>query len=498
MECSLVFPHQLFDPHPALSPQRLVVLVEEELFFQQYPFHRQKLVFHRASLQAFEARLQAKGMKTRYVFSGSGLDKVAQLVAQLRQEGYDTLHHLDPSDNWLNKRLQTAAQKHQVKLVNYPDPGFGIATDYVARSVHLKKYAQAQFYKEQRLSKKILVDAQSQPLGGQWSFDADNREKFPKGKKPPAFALPRSNPFVQAAQESIATAFPSNPGNLGNPFPHEQPAGAFYPVTHEEAQAWLSDFLEERFAQFGQYEDALVPGRSLLHHSLLSPLLNCGLLRPDQVMAAALACAGPKNIPLNSLEGFLRQIMGWRDFIKALYDQVGTAQRNANFFKAQRQMPAAFWTGTTGIVPVDEVIQKLLASGYNHHIERLMVLGNFMLLCEIDPHEVYRWFMCFYIDAYDWVMVPNVYGMSQFADGGRMATKPYISSSNYLQKMGPYPKGPWEKIWDGLFWRFLQKHRSFFGQNPRLGMLLKTWDKMSPTQQSAHLAAAENFLATLS
>jgi deoxyribodipyrimidine photolyase-related protein len=303
---------------------------------------------------------------------------------------------------------------------------------------------------------------------------------------------------VAAAQASIAKAFPQNPGQCGNPFPKEQPPDAFYPVDHSEAHTWLKAFLAQRFADFGTYEDALVPGASLLHHSLLSPLLNTGLLRADEVVAEALSAAAARNIPLNSLEGFLRQIIGWRDFIKALYDNIGTAQRKSNFFGANRKMPSRFWTGTTGIVPVDEVIQRLLVSGYNHHIERLMVLGNFMLLCEIHPTEVYEWFMSFYIDAYDWVMVPNVYGMSQFADGGKMATKPYISSSNYIQKMGPYPKGAWEKTWDGLFWRFLQKHRAFFGQNPRLGMLLKTWDKMSAEQQNTHLQTAENFLQNLS
>ena len=160
-------------------------------------------------------------------------------------------------------------------------------------------------------------------------------------------------------------------------------------------------------------------------------------------------------------------------------------------------MPAAFYTATTGIEPVDDAIRTVLQTGYCHHIERLMVLGNFMLLCEIDPDEVYRWFMELFIDAYDWVMVPNVYGMSQFADGGLMSTKPYISSSNYILKMSNYSKGDWQATWDGLFWRFMHTHRDFFLKNPRLSMLVRTFDKMTSQKQNAHLQHAEAYLAQL-
>jgi deoxyribodipyrimidine photolyase-related protein len=160
-------------------------------------------------------------------------------------------------------------------------------------------------------------------------------------------------------------------------------------------------------------------------------------------------------------------------------------------------MPQSFYDCTTGIVPIDTSIKKLLESGYNHHIERLMVLGNFMLLCEIAPDEVYQWFMEMYIDAYDWVMVPNVYGMSQFADGGMITTKPYICGSNYLMKMGDFPKGDWQAVWDGLFWRFLSKQRVVFAKNPRWAMLLSTWDKMPEEKRTTHLKNAEQFLKTL-
>jgi deoxyribodipyrimidine photolyase-related protein len=226
-------------------------------------------------------------------------------------------------------------------------------------------------------------------------------------------------------------------------------------------------------------------------------MLNIGLLTPQEIVDAAIRVGAKKNIPLNSLEGFIRQIVGWREFIRLVYEREGTKQRTTNYWQFKRKIPKTFWTGDTGIAPIDSTIKKILKTGYAHHIERLMVLGNFMLLCEFDPDEVHKWFMEMFIDAYDWVMVPNVYGMTQFADGGLMTTKPYISGSNYLMKMSDYEKGTWQPIWDGLFWRFMHVHRSFFLQNPRIGMLVKTFDKMSEEKRNAHLHAADNYLQSL-
>jgi deoxyribodipyrimidine photolyase-related protein len=201
-----------------------------------------------------------------------------------------------------------------------------------------------------------------------------------------------------------------------------------------------------------------------------------------------------RNIAINNIEGFIRQVIGWREFIQLIYQQSGSMQRTKNFWEFKNPMPKEFYTGETGILPVDDAIKKVLATGYNHHIERLMILGNFMLLCEIHPDAVYQWFMELYVDAYDWVMVPNIYGMSQFSDGGLMTTKPYISGSNYIIKMSDYKKGPWQKTWDGLFWRFLIKNADVFSKNPRWMMLIKSWGKMETRKKEEHLYEAENFL----
>ncbi|HRJ16953.1 MAG TPA: FAD-binding domain-containing protein, partial [Saprospiraceae bacterium] len=291
------------------------------------------------------------------------------------------------------------------------------------------------------------------------------------------------------AAEYVSAYFSANYGSVQG--------GISYPVTYEESEAWLHDFVRTRLAKFGDYEDAMVVKEGILHHSLLTPMLNVGLLTPRQILEAVLEAQRRDGISLNSVEGFVRQIIGWREFIRGVYEAAGTKERTTNFWGFRRKIPATFWIGNTGIAPVDIVVRRVLATGYCHHIERLMVLGNFMLLCEFDPDEVYRWFMELFIDAYDWVMVPNVYGMSQFADGGLMATKPYISGSNYLMKMSDFPKGDWQQVWDALFWRFMHTHRSFFLSNPRLGMLVKTFDKMPAEKQQAHLERAEAWLAGL-
>ena len=353
----------------------------------------------------------------------------------------------------------------------------------------LSEYFQTDFYKHQRKRRKLLLEKDGKPIGGKWTYDSDNRLKFPKSETVPVVHFPKENTFIKEAKKYVTQHFPANYGTLDGPL--------FFVSTYKEAEDWLCDFIENRLQNFGVYEDAMVVKEHLLHHSALTPMLNTGLLTPKQVLDKVLEYAAKQDIPLNSLEGFVRQIIGWREFIRIVYVREGSKQRTGNYWNFKRKIPASFWTGTTGILPIDQTIKKVLQTGYCHHIERLMVLGNFMLLCEFDPDEVYRWFMELFIDAYDWVMVPNVYGMTQFADGGLMTTKPYISSSNYLMKMGDYEKGSWQPIWDGLFWHFMHMHRTFFLQNPRLGMLIGTFDKMPKEKQDLHLQNATRFLAQL-
>lgn len=487
---TIIFPHQLFKNHPALHQNRMVYLVEEWLFFRQYNFHRQKLVLHRASMKFYENWLQQNDYTVNYVETTVKENDCRQLVATLARQKISDIHIAAVADDWLLKRMQEACKKNKITLHLYDSPNF-LNTSKSADGYFSKKknYFQTDFYIWQRKQRNILLENDGKPLGGKWTFDTENREKFPGNGKVPPLEIPQENKYVCEAKQYVQIHFLTNYGSLNNP--------CLFVVTFADAERWLDDFLKNRFEKFGIYEDAIVSEESVLHHSVLTPMLNIGLLQPQHIIDRALAAANNYNIPLNSLEGFIRQIMGWREFIRIVYEREGSRQRTINYWKFKRKIPAVFWTGETGIAPIDVTIKKVNKTGYCHHIERLMVLGNFTLLCEFDPDEVYRWFMEMFIDAYDWVMVPNVYGMTQFADGGLMATKPYISGSNYLLKMSDFEKGIWQPIWDGLFWRFLHVHRSFFLKNPRLGMLVNTFDKMSTEKQQLHLTNAEQFLHKL-
>ncbi|NBO17499.1 MAG: cryptochrome/photolyase family protein, partial [Proteobacteria bacterium] len=268
-----------------------------------------------------------------------------------------------------------------------------------------------------------------------------------------------------------------------------------YPTSHEEAKKSLREFLKERLNDFGPFEDAISQKYDFNFHSLLSSSINVGLITPGEVVKETLNFAEENKVHFASLEGFIRQIIGWREFMMIVYEREGVKERNSNYFHHHRKIPKSFYDGSTGIKPVDDAIKKVIKYGYNHHIERLMILGNFMCLCEIDPNEIYKWFMEHYIDAYDWVMVPNVYGMSQFADGGLITTKPYVSSSNYILKMSDYSKSEeWCEIWDGLFWRFLYKNKSKIASNSRIGMLIKANDI---SKYKDKIKKAEEFLEQL-
>ena len=218
------------------------------------------------------------------------------------------------------------------------------------------------------------------------------------------------------------------------------------------------------------------------------------LLSPKLIIDETIDFYKKNNIPINSCEGFIRQIIGWREFIRGVYSVKGVQERTKNFWNFRNKIPICFYNCTTGIYPVDNTIKKINDSAYANHIERLMIIGNFMLLCEIDPDEVYKWFMEMFIDSYDWVMVPNVYGMSQFADGGLMSTKPYISGSNYILKMSNYKKGSWCEIWDALFWSFIDNKREFFIKNPRMRMMVSSYDKMKQSKKDNIVDISEKFL----
>lgn len=491
-QINLVLPNQLFKNSPLFNNNFPCYLVEEYLFFKQYPFHKQKIAFHRSTMKKYaDFLIKEMNIDVHYIESIDSLSDIRLLLPKLKKNGVKHINYIDPVDSWIQKRLNHVCNDQKISYKKLASPLF-MNTESDLKDffrIDKKKYHQTTFYKDQRKKYSILINADGKPTGGKWTFDIENRKKYPLKKVPPQVKFPDSDEYYEEAKLYVNKYFSDHYGTLTkNPL---------YPTSFESTKDWLHQFFEHRFFEFGDYEDAILKDNSILNHSVLTPMLNVGLIQPTEIINECLNYARINNIPINSSEGFIRQIIGWREFIRGIYIIKGDEERTKNYWKFDKKIPQSFYNGSTGIDPVDSTIKRILKTGYCNHIERLMILGNFMLLCEFDPNEVYRWFMELFIDSYDWVMVPNVYGMSQFSDGGLMASKPYISSSNYIIKMSNYGKGDWQSKWDGLFWRFMNIHRDFFLSNPRLGMLIRIFDKMPSNKKQKHIEEAEAFLDQL-
>lgn len=485
MEVALIYPHQLFEKHPAIQKGRETFLIEDPLFFgtdseQPLRFHAKKLMLHRASMKAF-----ASGKELNYIELPKGESRSDRLLENILPKEATKIVCVDPVDFLLERRMRRVADARGIDLELLTSPMFLTPDDFMEETMNgMKKPFMKTFYEAQRKRMGILLEANGKPIGGKWSYDADNRKKLPKTVQVPEGYSPPLREEVREAKEWVKKRFPEALGMT---------ARFQYGITREDALEALDLFLKERFALFGDYEDAISVNHRVAFHSVLTPYLNIGLLTPQEVTDRILDYGAEYEIPLNCIEGFVRQVIGWREFMRIIYLRHGVFERKENFWGFTRKIPESFYDGTTGIEPIDHVIQALLEDGYCHHIERLMVLGNFMMLCRFDPDEVYRWFMEFFIDAYDWVMVPNVYGMSQFADGGIFATKPYLSGSNYIRKMSDFKKGDWCDVWDGLFWSFVEDHRSFFRKNYRLAQMVRLHERMAEEKKLTHRSHYQQF-----
>ncbi|MFT6595142.1 MAG: deoxyribodipyrimidine photolyase-related protein [Akkermansiaceae bacterium] len=490
MEVSLVYPHQLFATHPAIELGKPIILVEDPLFFgtdseQPLRLHAKKLMLHRASMKRYAAGLE----KVTYIELPEEPCRSDELLEKAMSKKVKEITCVDPVDYLLERRLRRFCEGRGIALILLESPMFVTPDAWMNETMDgMKKPFMKTFYEAQRKRMNILMDG-NKPEGGKYSFDAENRKKLPKTI---AIPEPYGPPLHEEVKEAEAWVRERFPDALG--LTH----GFQYGISHDDASEALELFLRERFKLFGDYEDAISMNHKVAFHSVLTPYLNIGLITPQEVVDRVLEFAGESDaIPLNSLEGFIRQVIGWREFMRIIYLRHGIFERKENFWKFTRKMPQSFYDGTTGIDPIDDVIQTLHEDAYCHHIERLMVLGNFMMLCRVDPDEVYQWFMEFFIDAYDWVMVPNVYGMSQFADGGIFATKPYLSGSNYIRKMSNFKKGPWCDVWDGLFWTFVEDHYDFFLKNYRMAQMARLHDRMTDEKKKTHRENAARFLAKL-
>ena len=489
MDISIIFPNQIFENSKLLDESSKIFLIEEYLFFNQFNFHKQKILFHRMTMKSYEKFLKKKKLDVVYIDSTENISDIREFIRNLDKK-IKSIKIYDPVDNWLSRRINDSCEEKNIKIENYNNPLFinnneDLETFFRSDK---KKFFQTSFYKKQRVKLDIMMIG-DKPEGGKWTYDDQNREKYPKNKIPPEIDYPKKDDNYNEALNYLNNNYKNNYGLIDDE--------NIYPYNFQLAKKWLDDFFITRFYEFGPYEDAVVKEKSILNHSVLSPLLNTGLINPKELIKRTINYHYENKIPINSTEGFIRQIIGWREFIRGVYVCKGTEERNKNFWNFSRKIPSSFYSATTGIDPVDDTINKINKSGYANHIERLMIIGNFMLLCEFDPNEVYRWFMELFIDSYDWVMVPNVYGMSQFGDGGLMSTKPYISGSSYILKMSNYKRGDWCMIWDSLFWNFIDKQREFFLTNPRMRMLVSSFDRMDIVKKEKLINTANKFISNL-
>ena len=483
---AIVYPHQLWDNNEAVKAADIIFLVEDPLFFTQYQFHSQKILLHRASMSEYMKRCEDSGKQVERIESKS-IAHSSEIGKILKAKKIKRAFAVEPTDDWLKRRVTAGCREAQVNLEWLPDHSFLTPEDVMQQWAEEREHFHfTNFYMQQRKRLSLLLDAKGKPVGGKWTFDTDNRKRLPKGTVVPRLKIPNERPSVTEARSYVAKEFPNAPGQTEN---------FCYPVTHEQASKWLDAFIDQRLESFGDFEDAISSNEPFLFHSVLTPMLNIGLVTPQQIVDGVIAKS--TDVPLNSLEGFVRQVIGWREFIRLVYIHAGSKQRTTNAWSLSRKLPASFYTGSSGIIPFDQSVKRVLKYAYCHHIERLMVLGNFMLLCDIEPNDVYRWFMELFIDAYDWVMVPNVYGMSQHADGGLMTTKPYISGSSYVLKMSDYAKGDWCEVWDALYWRFVDREREFFSSNPRMRVMVGQLGRMG-TKLDHHRRVADRFLENLS
>lgn len=477
---TLIFTHQLFEDITSFDKSE-IYLIEHPYFFRHYTYHKKKIMFHRASMKAYQAYLETNTCTVYYIEHDA-----VNLEALFQQA--DVIQWIDVAHAPIDQELTHLAHRYHKKTIILPSPAFLTRKDELIEYFEQHPYFMHTFYKQQRIKHGILITKNNKPYGNKWSYDTQNRKKLTDYALIHPMYQPHEDRFVQEARLWTIEHFADNPGSIDN---------FFYPTNHRAAQEWLNDFLTHRFSLFGPYQDAIVDNELLLFHSLLSPLLNSGLLTPSHVLNATLSYAESNTVPLQSLEGFVRQLIGWREYVYGVYITAGEKQTKSNFFNHTRSIPGSFWHATTGVEPIDVTIQKALDHAYAHHIERLMILGNFMLLCEFNPHDVYRWFMELFIDAYDWVMVPNVYGMSQYADGGLITTKPYISSSNYILTMSNYKKGDWCAMWDALYWHFIHKHRKVLASQGRMGLILNQLARKTQSEINTYKKRAETFLERL-
>ena len=463
--------------------------------------HKKKIAFLFAAMRHFAEELRSAGWTVDYITldapdnQGSFTGQVAHAVAQHRPE---RIVVTDPGEWRVAQMLDGWPAQLGVPVDVLPDTRFlSSPAEFRAWADGRKQLRMEYFYRDMRCKTGLLMDG-DKPIGGQWNFDAENRKPADADLFMPRPLRHDPDPITQAVLALVAARFDNHFGDL-EPF--------WFAVTRADAEAAFAAFVDQALPRFGDYQDAMLAGEPFLYHAVIAQYLNCGLLDPLQVCRQVEDAWKGGAVPLNAAEGFIRQIIGWREYVRGIYWLKMPGYESSNFFGHTRALPGFYWTADTDMACVKAAVTQTKEHAYAHHIQRLMVTGNFAMLAGIDPHALHEWYLSVYADAYEWVELPNTVGMSQFADGGLLASKPYAASGAYINRMSNHcgscryavkqRTGPDACPFNALYWDFIARHRSKIGGNPRMAQMVRTYDKFAEDEQQRITASAATFLAGL-
>ncbi|MFB9970352.1 cryptochrome/photolyase family protein [Pseudoroseomonas cervicalis] len=466
------------------------------------PHHRQKIALIFSMLRHFHAALVARGVRAEHIRlddpenSGSFTGEVLRAVRRHRASRIIATH---PGEWRVAEAMRGWEAAAGIPVEIREDDRFLCTRAEFARWAGGRRQLRMEyFYREMRQRHRLLLEPDGTPTGGQWNYDAENRKRLPPGESPPP--VPRFAPdaITREVLELVARRFPRRYGGLES---------FGWPVTARDAGVALRDFLAHRLPRFGDYQDAMAAGEPVLYHSLVSPALNGGLLDPLEVCQAAEAEYRAGRAPLNAVEGFIRQILGWREYVRGLYWLRMPGYAEGNALEAKRPLPEFYWSAETDMACLRHTLAQTRDHAHAHHIQRLMVAGNFALLAGIDPAAVNAWYLAVYLDAYEWVQLPNTHGMALFADGGVMASKPYAASGAYIHRMSDYcgqcrhdvrrAEGKGACPFNFLYWDFIARHAERWRGNARMALPLRNLERMPPERLATLRAQAARFLESL-
>lgn len=459
--------------------------------------HPKKIALIFAAMRKFAAALEAGGWTVRYAQlddSENAGSIVGELLRRAEETGAQEVICTEPGEWRLINKLKHAP----IKTHLLPDDRFVAShADFEGWAEGRKALRMEYFYREMRRKTGLLMEDR-EPAGDKWNYDHDNRKAAPEDVDVEGPLWFEPDATVRGVLDLVDARFGDHFGDL-------EPFG--FATTRAEAKKALDHFIEHALPRFGDYQDAMLEGHAFLYHAVLSPYINIGLLGPLEVCEAAQRAWRDGKVPINAAEGFIRQIIGWREYVRGIYFLEGPDYPSRNMLGHDRDLPGFYWGAKTQMNCVAQAVSQTQGHAYAHHIQRLMVTGNFALIAGIDPQQVHEWYLEVYADAFEWVESPNTLGMSQFADGGVIASKPYVSSGSYINRMSNYCKGCAysvnKKTGEGacpfnlLYWHFLDRHRDRFENNSRMGNMYRTWDRMDKEKRETVLAEAEDWLLRL-